>query len=223
MFCCCLFIDPTLYPTFPSLQEYFQNSRFWLAWLSSHNDGGVIVHVLPCFRLHMFQLRESPPPSTPCSCVLQARLTGASTGSIADICQHFLSFQKIKKHGQVQISIIYIYICVYVCICMHIYIYLHMLMISLHIYIYIWYVYVYVCKCFELPAVQWLRGHQQLATQQLIVPQAGDWTFEGDHMNPGHMTIMTYQVLQPPSSINLTDLISDVETGRKLNRDSKSD
>ena len=153
MFCCCLFIDPTLYPTFPSLQEYFQNSRFWLAWLSSHNDGGVIVHVLPCFRLHMFQLRESPPPSTPCSCVLQARLTGASTGSIADICQHFLSFQKIKKHGQVQISIIYIYICVYVCICMHIYIYLHMLMISLHIYIYDMYMYMYVsalnCQLFN--------------------------------------------------------------------------
>ena len=97
------------------------------------------MHVLPCFRLHMFQLRESPPPSTPCSCVLQARLTGAITGSIADICQHFLSFQKIKKHGQVRISIIYICIC----ICMHIYIYLHMLMISLYIYIYVC---MYVCK-----------------------------------------------------------------------------
>ena len=42
-------------------------------------------------------------------------------------------------------------------------------------------------------------------------------------MNPGHMTYVTYQVLQPPSSINLTDLVSDVETGRKLDRDSRSD
>ena len=169
MFCCCLFIDPTLYPTFPSLQEYFQNSRFWLAWLSSHNDGGVIVHVLPCFRLHMFQLRESPPPSTPCSCVLQARLTGAITGSIADICQHFLSFQKIKKHGQVRISIIYMYMYMYAYI--HISTYVNDISIYVCMYVSMYVLWIASCSMAARPSTTGDQTAHRPASRRLNIPR----------------------------------------------------